>query len=454
MLPRHTLGRSLRQLASTPAVRNPALSRQLLRGISNSSTSRSSIRQSPDSDSVNFPGAVRSKFTSRFGFQSSEDTPALPTYRVLNPEGQFVNHDYDIDSLGMNQEFAVKLYQAMVKTNIMDKIMYDSQRQGRISFYMVSQGEEAIAVGSAAAMEDGDKVFAQYREQGSLMYRGYTLDEFMNQLFSNVNDYGKGRAMPVHYQSEKLGLFPVSSTLATQLPNAVGCAYGMKMDNLPNVVIGYFGEGAASEGDFHAALNMAATRSCPVLFICRNNGYAISTPTLEQYKGDGIASRGVGYGVDTIRVDGNDILAVLEVTQKARDMAIKEHKPVLIEAMSYRVSHHSTSDDSFAYRARKDVEEWQRRDNPISRFRKFMEARGWWNDDKENQFRVSARKEVLKAFDKAEKAKKPAVRELFADVMKNPCTDLAEQREELRQIVETYPDEYNLDDFDQGVKGL
>lgn len=150
--------------------------------------------------------------------------------------------------------------------------------------------------------------------------------------------------------------FPVSSTLATQLPNAVGCAYGMKMDNLPNVVIGYFGEGAASEGDFHAALNMAATRSCPVLFICRNNGYAISTPTLEQYKGDGIASRGVGYGVDTIRVDGNDILAVLEVTQKARDMAIKEHKPVLIEAMSYRVSHHSTSDDSFAYRARKDVE--------------------------------------------------------------------------------------------------
>lgn len=150
------------------------------------------------------------------------------------------------------------------------------------------------------------------------------------------------------------------------------------------MVVCYFGEGAASEGDFHAALNMSATRSCPVVFICRNNGYAISTPTLEQYRGDGIASRGVGYGVDTVRVDGNDLLAVLEVTRRARKRAVgldipEEERlegkpvagdgmrPVLIEAMSYRVSHHSTSDDSFAYRAKRDVEEWQRRDNPISR---------------------------------------------------------------------------------------
>lgn len=143
----------------------------------------------------------------------------------------------------------------------------------------------------------------------------------------------------------------------------------------------YFGEGAASEGDFHAALNISATRSTPVVFICRNNGYAISTPTLEQYRGDGIASRGIGYGIDTVRVDGNDLLAVLEVTRRARRRAVglerDEHqegpvagdgmRPVLIEAMSYRVSHHSTSDDSFAYRAKRDVEEWQRRDNPISR---------------------------------------------------------------------------------------
>ena len=130
----------------------------------------------------------------------------------------------------------------------------------------------------------------------------------------------------------------------------------------------YFGEGAASEGDFHAALNMAATRDCPVMFICRNNGYAISTPTLEQYKGDGIASRGMGYGIETIRVDGNDIVGVYVATQEARRIVAEQQKPVLVEAMSYRVSHHSTSDDSFAYRAKRDVDEWMRRDNPITRY--------------------------------------------------------------------------------------
>jgi 2-oxoisovalerate dehydrogenase E1 component alpha subunit len=189
----------------------------------------------------------------------------------------------------------------------------------------------------------------------------------MNQLFANKHDYGKGRNMPIHYMSERLRLHPISSPLATQIPHAVGAAYALKLDNSPNIVVCYFGEGAASEGDFHAALNIAATRDCPVVFICRNNGYAISTPTLEQYKGDGIASRGMGYGIETIRVDGNDIMAVYAATKAARETASKHQKPVLIEAMSYRVSHHSTSDDSFAYRAKVDVEEWKRRDNPITR---------------------------------------------------------------------------------------
>src|SRR4051812_15122065 len=122
----------------------------------------------------------------------------------------------------------------------------------------------------------------------------------------------------------------ISSPLATQLPQASGAAYALKMQRQndpsipPRVVVSYFGEGAASEGDFHAALNMAATRSCPAIFICRNNGYAISTPTLEQYRGDGIASRGVGYGIDTIRVDGNDIWAVREATKRAREMALED----------------------------------------------------------------------------------------------------------------------------------
>ena len=217
----------------------------------------------------------------------------------------------------------------------------------------------------------------------------------------------------------------------------------------------YFGEGAASEGDFHAALNIAATRACPVVFVCRNNGYAISTPTLEQYRGDGIASRGIGYGIDTVRVDGNDIFAVREATKEARRIALEDGgKPVLIEAMSYRVSHHSTSDDSFAYRAKVEVEDWKRRDNPITRLRKWMENEGIWNDEKERDLRSSTRKELLQAFNKAEAEKKPPLRDLFSDIYEDLTEDQKEQMRELRRVIETYPDEYDVSQYEGGVESL
>jgi 2-oxoisovalerate dehydrogenase E1 component alpha subunit len=223
----------------------------------------------------------------------------------------------------------------------------------------------------------------------------------------------------------------------------------------PRIVACYFGEGAASEGDFHAALNIAATRSCPVVFICRNNGYAISTPTLEQYRGDGIASRGTGYGIDTIRVDGNDIWAVREATRKARELALTDGgKPVLIEAMSYRISHHSTSDDSFAYRPRVEVEDWRRRDNPITRLRKYLEKKGIWNDEKENEARGRLRKEVLKAFGEAEKEKKPPLRAMFEDVYEEMTLETKQQMRELRGVIERYPEEYDVSEFEGGIDSL
>lgn len=256
--------------------------------------------------------------------------------------------------------------------------------------------------------------------------------------------------------------YTISSPLATQIPQAAGSAYALKLRRLqnpnlpPRITACYFGEGAASEGDFHAALNMAATRSCPVVFICRNNGYAISTPTLEQYRGDGIASRGIGYGIDTIRVDGNDIFAVYEATREARRIALSDGggKPVLIEAMSYRVSHHSTSDDSFAYRARVEVEDWKRRDNPIIRLRKYLERRGLWNDDLDRDARDELRRTVLAEFSAAEREKKAPLRTAFEDVYEALTEEQAEQMGELRRILETYPEEYDLREFEDGVKGL
>ncbi|KAK6354897.1 hypothetical protein TWF696_004027 [Orbilia brochopaga] len=411
------------------------------------------VKQRPGSDRLVFPGAVNSKFTNRLQFRKFDPEKAIETYRVMDTEGKIFDETHGLD-FDMLKEECLKMYRSMVSVSIMDQIMYDSQRQGRISFYIVNAGEEGIAVGSAAALSEEDVIYAQYREAGVLMYRGYGLDEFVNQCFANKKDHGKGRNMPIHYTSKDLNFHPISSTLCTQLPHASGAGYALKMEGKEACAVTYFGEGAASEGDFHAALNIAATRGCPTIFICRNNGYAISTPTLEQYRGDGIASRGLGYGIDTIRVDGNDTWAVYKVTKEAREMAIAQQKPVLIEAMSYRVSHHSTSDDSFAYRARVEVEDWKRRDNPITRLRKFMELRNWWDQDRDSQLRSQTKSEILKAINIAEREKKPAISSMWEDIYDVPTKDQRRQMEELKDVLHRYPQEYDIAAYDGGEDGV
>lgn len=178
--------------------------------------------------------------------------------------------------------------------------------------------------------------------------------------------------MPVHYGSNVLNYQTISSPLATQIPQASGAAYAYKLSGENKIVCCYFGEGAASEGDFHAALNFAATRDCPVLFFCRNNGFAISTPVKDQFRGDGIASRAAGYGITVIRVDGNDIWAVYDATQKAREYIRTHGRPVLLEAMSYRQGHHSTSDDSTRYREVAEIKRWKAESDPIDRLKKHL----------------------------------------------------------------------------------
>ncbi|OBW63740.1 MAG: putative fungal-specific transcription factor [Aureobasidium pullulans] len=418
-----------------------------------------SISQRQGSDRVRFPGAIDSKFTTNLDFTRPSNKKAMPTYRILDQDGVVV--DKSREPSDISNDHLIKMYKDMLSVSIMDLIMFDAQRQGRISFYMVSAGEEGIAVGSTSALDSSDPIFAQYRETGIFKYRGFTPADFMNQLYANKHDPGLGRNMPVHYGSTKYHIHTISSPLATQIPQASGAAYAVKMQNAMNpkdtqrCVACYFGEGAASEGDFHAALNIAATRKCPVIFICRNNGYAISTPTLEQYRGDGIASRGVGYGIDTIRVDGNDILAVREVTKEARKMCLEDGgKPVLIEAMSYRVSHHSTSDDSFAYRAKVEVEDWKRRDNPITRLRKWMEGKGIWDEEKEKEARTVLKKEILEAFKQAEKEKRPALRNMMEGVYEELTEEQKEQMEKLRSIIEKYPDEYDVSEYEGGLDSL
>lgn len=362
----------------------------------------------------------------------------IPELKILKQDGSVYEGS---DMPDMDQALAVKVYKTFAFHRVLDERMVASQRQGRLSFYMAALGEEAASVGGAAGLKPQDMIMSQYREQGALMFRGFSLENFMNQMFSNEKDLGKGRQMPIHYGSNELNYMTVSSPLGTQIPQATGYAYGQKLQGLDEVTLCYFGEGAASEGDFHAGLNMAAVQEAPVIFFCRNNGYAISTPAEEQFKGNGIASRGVGYGIKTLRIDGNDILAVIKATQTARAYALKENAPVLIEAMSYRLGAHSTSDDPSGYRTREEEEKWQAND-PILRMKNWMLAQDWWSEEQEKTLFEDLREKVLAAVKVSEKIDKPHIDTLITDVYDVPSTQLEAQLEQVKAHVNKYPEAY------------
>lgn len=362
----------------------------------------------------------------------------IPMLQILSQDG--VVHKEAVEP-ELDQETALKMYTTMQFTRVLDERMVAAQRQGRISFYLASTGEEGATVASAAALEPQDMIMSQYREQGSLAYRGYTTEQFMNQMFSNEKEPNKGRQMPIHYGAKELNFMTISSPLGTQIPQAAGYAYGQKMAGEPAVTICYFGEGAASEGDFHAGVNMAAVLNCPVIFFCRNNGYAISTPAEEQFAGDGIASRGIGYGVKTIRVDGNDVLGVYAATQKAREIALAEKCPVLIEAMTYRLAAHSTSDDPTGYRSKEEEAKWQERD-PIARMAKWLVSKGWLDEDANKKEVEQMRQEVLQELKRVEQVPICKVDELVTDVYAEVPPILQKQLSELKAHIKKYPEAY------------
>lgn len=368
------------------------------------------------------------------------DALKIPTLRILKDDGSL----YDgAEAPTLDQATALKMYDTMVFTRVLDERMLAAQRQGRISFYMQCLGEEGTTVGSAAALTEHDMIMAQYREQGALRYRGFTLEQFMNQLFSNELDLGKGRQMPVHYGSNSINYMTISSPLGTQIPQASGYAYAQKLRGLDAITLCYFGEGAASEGDFHAGMNMAAVHKAPVIFFCRNNGYAISTPANEQFVGDGIACRGVGYGMKTIRVDGADILAVYQATQMAREHALKHHEPVLIESIAYRLGAHSSSDDPSGYRSKEEEALWRKND-PIARFKAWLLQQGWLDEAADKAKTEQLRVDILDALKVAEKVAKPGIEHLISDVYAEPIPALQQQLDELKQHIRKYPDAYPI----------
>jgi len=350
----------------------------------------------------------------------------------------------------------------MVTHNAMDKILLEAQRQGRISFYMTMFGEEAAVVGAAAGLEANDELFMQYRESGILTYRGYTIREFIAQCMGNCECDMKGRQMPIHYGSKRLHAQMISSPLATQIPHGAGAGYAIRLENeallrkeppgteLRNVkgarvCATFFGEGAASEGDFHAGLNFAGTVGSHSLFFVRNNGYAISTPTHNQYIGDGIISRAIGYGLPAARVDGLDVLAVYHAVRKARQMILSRNTPVLVEALTYRLSHHSTSDDSTAYRSRDEIEHFAETFTPIGRFEKFMVDRGWWEPEKSESIAAQTRQEVLSELRRQEKLPAWPISTMCDDVFAEMTPDLLREKAALMEHYERHRNAYDLE---------
>uniref|UniRef100_A0A0C9S2D4 3-methyl-2-oxobutanoate dehydrogenase (2-methylpropanoyl-transferring) n=1 Tax=Wollemia nobilis TaxID=56998 RepID=A0A0C9S2D4_9CONI len=411
------------------------------KGLPEYSSQEGAVEDDNENQFLEFPGG-KVQFTYDMNFIPESSNKRVPCYRVLDDYGRQVasNGDYEVD-----RDLALQMYNSMVTLQVMDTIFYEAQRQGRISFYLTSNGEEAINIASAAALCIEDVVFPQYREPGVLLWRGFTLEEFANQCFGNSADYGKGRQMPIHYGSNALNYFTISSPIATQIPHAVGAAYSLKMNKQQACAVTYFGDGGSSEGDFHAALNFAAVLEVPIIFICRNNGWAISTPSSEQFRSDGIVVRGHAYGIRSIRVDGNDALALYSVVSKAREIAINEQKPVLIEALTYRVGHHSTSDDSTKYRRVDEIEHWKMNRDPVSRFRKWLHRNDWWTEKDETDLRSEIRNKILQAIQVAERKEKPSIENLFSDVYDEVPPNLQEQEKKLRETVARHAEDYPND---------
>lgn len=333
----------------------------------------------------------------------------------------------------ISDELLLKAYRIMVLTRCFDERMVVLQRQGAISFSLSSYGEECCAVASAAALSLQDWMYPQYREAGIMFWRGFSIQAFVDHMFCNRNDGIFGRQMPNHFGSKDINVVPVSSPIGTKIPHCAGCAYAMKLQGESSVAICYFGEGATSEGDFHAGLNFAAVRKVPAIFFCRNNGYAISTPAKEQFASEGIAPKGVGYGIQTLRVDGNDFFAVYETVQKAKKECIEGKGPILIEAITYRLGAHSTSDDPSVYRKKDEVDRCLL-NCPILRLGNYLRNKKIWNQDLEEKLLNEINLDITKAIENAKKTPRPSLKSLFENVYFEMPQNLQQQYSEIERF--------------------
>jgi len=352
--------------------------------------------------------------------------------RVLDDDGRAVG-PWDPK---VEPEFLIRGMRAMLTTRMFDGRMLTAQRQKKLSFYMQSLGEEAIGVGQALALNSDDMCFPTYRQQGILIARGYSLVDMMCQLFSNERDPLKGRQMPVMYSSRAHGFFSISGNLGTQYIQAVGFAMASAIKGETRIASAWIGDGSTAEADFHSALTFAAVYRPPVILNIVNNQWAISSfQGIAGGDAATFAARGVGSGIASLRVDGNDFLAVIAASRWAIERARRGFGPTLIEWITYRAGAHSTSDDPSKYRPADDWKHFPLGD-PVARLKRHLIALGAWSDDDQARLQKEVERDVLAAQKEAEGYGTLAsghvhdASAMFDDVYASMPPHLREQREQ------------------------
>ena len=385
----------------------------------------------PDFSSLKVPaaGASPRPDTSVAATETHELTTAL--VRVLGDDNKAVgawDPKLDPDTLR-------KMLRDMVTVRIFDDRMYRAQRQGKTSFYMKCTGEEAIAVAAQTALDREDMHFPTYRQQGLLISRGYPLTEMMCQIYSNKGDKLKGRQLPIMYSDRKYGFFSISGNLATQFPQAVGWAMAAAIKGDSRIAMGWVGDGATAEGDFHSALTFATVYNAPVILAVVNNQWAISSFSgIAGAERATFAQRAVGYGIAGLRVDGNDALAVYAAVNWAAERARSNSGPTLIEFFTYRAEGHSTSDDPSGYRPTNEAKLWPLGD-PIERLKAHLLAIGEWDEERHAAMAAECDAQVRAAQKESEKIGilpeqgKDNIESMFEDVYADVPWHIAEQRD-------------------------
>jgi pyruvate dehydrogenase E1 component alpha subunit/2-oxoisovalerate dehydrogenase E1 component alpha subunit len=360
-------------------------------------------------------------------FRGSDEEKALGLFQLVDESGEPSGPlDWLDDELGR------RLYCGMLTIRVMDQRLMALQRQGRVGFYGEALGQEAAVVGSAAALEPRDWLVPALREAGAGIFRGMSMASYVAQIFGNAADVTKGRQLPCHPCDKERHYVVMSSCVGSQIPHAVGIAMGMKMSGARGeICMGYMGDGATSEADFHVAMNFAGVTRAPVVLVCQNNQWAISTPGSVQTAAPTIAIKGLGYGLESLRVDGNDVCAVYAASRYATDKARRGDGPTFLELLTYRVSAHSSSDDPSRYRDETVTQEWKERRDPLRRLAALGTARGWLAPDDAARMAADIESDVRQVVAEQEQIGPPPLASIIEDVFEEPPWLLREQLEEL-----------------------